>query len=182
MKNRAEDITRYTFQATDALLLDANVWYLIYGPNRPDDNRVAVYSGALAKILAARSQIYIDVLIVSEFINRYARLKYNILRSSSGMPADFKQFRKSPAFKPIAQDIAADVKQVLKHCTRVESGFSVLDINALVDEYEKGDADFNDQVLTELCKSKGLTLVTDDADFKDRGLTIVTANRHLLTH
>jgi len=57
----------------------------------------------------------------------------------------------------------------------------MLNIVALVDEYEKGNSDFNDQVLAELCKSKGLTLVTDDSDFADTGLTIVTANQRLLT-
>ena len=181
MKSSAEDINTYVFQPTDELLLDANVWFFVYGPHRPGSKKAATYSAAFAKILKARCSIYVDVLIVSEFINRYARLKYNILQRSLSVLSDFKQFRKSAVFKPIARDIAADTRRILEHCARIESGFNVLDINALVDEYEKGDSDFNDQVLGELCKSKGLKLVTDDADFKDRGLTIVTANRRLLT-
>jgi predicted nucleic acid-binding protein len=180
MKNSAEDIARYVFQPSDALLLDANVWYFIYGPNRPGDRRVAIYSAALARIQAARSLIYVDALILSEFINRYARFRHAILQPDPAVPADFKQFRKSPLFKSVAQDIAADVRRILRNCTRIESGFSILDINALVDEYAQGDSDFNDQVLVELCKDKGLKLVTDDADFRDRGLTVVTANKQLL--
>jgi predicted nucleic acid-binding protein len=132
-------------------------------------------------MLTAQSRIFIDVLIVSEFINAYARLKYNILRSKSAAPADFKQFRRSAVFKPIAKDIAGDVRQILKHCMRVESGFSTLNIQALITEYEQGDSDFNDQVLADLCRSKGLKLVTDDGDFGAQGLALVTANRRLLS-
>lgn len=41
--------------------------------------------------------------------------------------------------------------------------------------------DFNDQVLAELCKSRNLTLVTHDGDFKDLGLNLLTANQSLLS-
>lgn len=43
-----------------------------------------------------------------------------------------------------------------------------------------GISDFNDQVLTTLCKRSGLKLVTDDGDFKGRGIPIITANQKLL--
>ena len=158
------------------MLLDANIWLFVYGPGKPGDRRVKVYSRALDKMLRAKSRIYIDVLIVSEFINAYARLQYNIL--SPGVT--FKRFRQSEAFKPTARDVAADIRRVLQYCTRVESSFAALDINALIAEYEKGNSDFNDQVLADLCRSKDLMLVTDDGDFKDRGLPVVTANRYLL--
>lgn len=181
MRSSAEDIRSYVFEPTDELLLDANVWLSVYGPSKPGDWRAAVYSKALDKILKAKSRIYIDALIVSEFINRYARIKYYVQFPDPGTRPHFKRFRQSADFKSVAQDVAADVRRVLQHCTRVESGFAALDINALIDEYEKGNSDFNDQVLADLCKSRGLKLVTDDRDFKGRGLAVVTANRHLLT-
>ena len=53
-------------------------------------------------ILSAKSRVYIDVLIVSEFVNGYARLKHNLLRGRPGVPNDFKRFRATPAFKAIA--------------------------------------------------------------------------------
>jgi len=179
MAHRAEKISTYDFKSSEALLLDANIWLFVYGPQKPTDTRVAAYSEALAKILAAKSCIYIDVLIVSEFVNAYARMKWNLLPESS-RPRYFKQFRRSEDFKPVAQDIAADVKRVLQHCTRVESGFESLAIDTLVDEYASGDSDFNDQVLTALCKKKGLKMVTDDVDFKGRGIPVITANKRLL--
>lgn len=180
MTHSAEEITRYEFQPSDELLLDTNVWMLVYGPQGSVGGRAAVYSQALANIFAAQSRIYIDVLIVSEFINTYARLKWNLWKTQSASSTDFKKFRKSGDFKPIAQDIAADVKRVLKHCTRVDSGFESLAIDALIDEYAAGDSDFNDQILTTLCKRSGLKLVTDDGDFKGQGIPVITANKRLL--
>jgi len=180
MTKSSKDIRSYVFKPADELLLDTNVWFFIYGPQKPGDRRVAIYSRALKNMLEAKSRIYIDVLIVSEFVNAYARQKYHYVCSSDLPRPSFKQFRKRAAFKPIAQGIAAAVKRILQHCNRIASGFDMLDIATLVDEYEKGNSDFNDQVLTELCKSKGLTLVTDDADFANAGLTVVTANRRLL--
>jgi len=177
MSHKALAVTNYNFKPEDELFLDTNVWLLVFGPQKPGDRRVATYSQAFAKILTAKCQIYIDVLIVSEFINTYARLKWNVM----GNPhAKFKQFRNSSDFKPIAKDIAADVRRVLKHCSRVESRFKTLDINELIAEYADGNSDFNDQVIAALCQNKGLKLITDDGDFHGKGIPIVTANRRLL--
>jgi predicted nucleic acid-binding protein len=181
MAKSAEEIGKYVFKDTDELLLDANVWFFVHGPHRPGDPKASVYSGALARIFAARSRIFVDVLIISEFVNRYARLKHNILQGRAGVPRNFKQFRQSSTFKTIARDIAADVRKILTNCSRIESGFPELDIESLVTEYGRGDSDFNDLVLTELCKSRGLKLVTDDGDFKGRDITVLTANRRLLS-
>lgn len=176
MTNNVEDITKYDFKSSDELLLDTNVWLLTNAPQKPGNKRAAVYSRALLNILKANSRIYIDVLIVSEFINAYARGKWKLLSSNT----EFKQFRKSKDFKPVAQDIAADVKRVLKHCTRIESGIESPTIDALIDEYAMGDSDFNDQILTNLCQRKGLKLVTDDGDFKSSGIPVLTANPRLI--
>jgi len=54
-------------------------------------------------------------------------------------------------------------------------------IETVLCEFEKGNSDFNDQVLCEICKEKGFTLVTDDPDFSGSGVTILTANSRLLS-
>ena len=69
---------------------------------------------------------------------------------------------------------------MLQHCTRIATGFETLAIETLLNEYALGDSDFNDQVLTDLCIRTGLMLITDDADFKDRGIPVITANKRLL--
>lgn len=181
MPSKARDIRTYAFSNTDRLLFDANVWMFVYGPTKPGDKRVAIYSRALADIIAAGSTIHIDVLVLSEFINRYARLKHNILREIGQASNVFKEFRNSANFKPIAQEIAGTVRRVLATCTVTESGFATFDVGSLIDEYEKGESDFNDQILAELCKNQGLSFVTHDGDFKGVGLSLITANGKLLS-
>ena len=177
MDDKAVEVSGYRFTPQDRLFLDTNIWFYLYGPQKPRTSWVDIYSQAFDRILNAKSRIYIDVLAVSEFINVYARLKWKLVASHY---REFKDFRSSADFKPIAQDIVADVKHVLKHCSRIESGFSTLEIDDLLADYAAGNSDFNDQVITELCRSNGLTLMTNDGDFRSQGIPVLTANSRLL--
>jgi len=170
-------INSYEFAESETLFFDTNIWFYIYAPQPPDDWKTRIYSNALAKILSAKSYIYIDALVLSEFINRYARLAYSL----SGVSIKFKEFRQSPAFKSVAKDIEVSVRGILKHCRRTESGFPECDIESLLAKFGEGNSDFNDQLMTELCKGKGFKLITHDQDFKECGLTVLTANNRLLS-
>jgi len=172
------DIASYNFTQTDMLLIDANVWLSIYGPQAQSDYRSQSYSKALAKILKAKCNIFLDVLILSEFINRYSRLKYNLQGYSSG----FKSYRQSPFFKPVAKEIADAVRRILKCCKCIENGFISIDLNNILDDYESKCPDFNDQILAELCRSRSLKFVTNDSDFRDFNITILTANKNMLNN
>ena len=83
-------------------------------------------------------------------------------------------------FKTVAEDIVTASRQILKHCERTGSGFESVDINAILTDYKERCPDFNDQMLVEICKTKGLKLVTHDGDFKDCGLILLTANKNIL--
>lgn len=168
----------YGFTSQDKLFLDANIWLFVYGANKPDDSKVKVYSQSFKRIMNAGCQIYIDVLVVSELINRYSRTKCNLVNNQTAK--NFKDFRKSRDFARIAEEVADMMRRVLKHCKRIKSGFETLRINALIDEYAEGKSDFNDQVIAAICKRERLKLVTDDGDFKGQGIPILTANKRLL--
>jgi predicted nucleic acid-binding protein len=56
----------------------------------------------------------------------------------------------------------------------------LLDLGAILTDYQTGPGDFNDLILARLCEHRGLKLVTHDADFAGTGATILTANRRLL--
>jgi predicted nucleic acid-binding protein len=160
--------------------MDTNIWLYVYAPQAPDDWKTRIYSRSLVKILTAKSRIFIDALVLSEFINRYARLAYNLFKAA-GSTINFKEYRQPPDFKPVAKDIESSVRRILKYCQRTESSFSDCDINSLLAKYGEGNSDFNDQLMVELCKSKGFKLITHDRDFKDCGVTVLTANNRLLT-
>ena len=185
MNHKVITVRRHNFTSKDKLFLDANIWLYLYCPQGSRDYWVKIYSNVFDRILKAKSQIYIDVLIVSEFINRFARQEWELAKEEwipTGSPLNsFKNFRDSLHFKPIAQGIAAAVKQIMQNCSQIERGFEILRIDDLLNDYAKGNSDFNDQVITELCKSNGLTLITNDGDFKTQEIPILTANPSLLT-
>ncbi len=173
-------LSTYHFRATDRLFFDANIWLFLYGRQHgPTDSRVRVYSAALKQILTAHSRIFIDVLVLSEVINRMARFPYNKMPAST-RPKDFKTYRSSAAFKPVAKDIADTCRRILRYAARIENEFSSIDVEAVLRNYETGRMDFNDFVLAELCRAKGLAFVTDDGDLRGLPLTILTENPRLL--
>jgi predicted nucleic acid-binding protein len=173
------DIRVYGFRRDDRLFPDANVWLSVSGPLAKQDWRTAVYSAALRNMRSAGAQIFLDVLVLSEFINGFARLEYQQLPPEE-RPPDFKTFRRSELFEPVANDIATNARRILARTTRCDSLFESIDVVALIAEYQVGDSDFNDQMIREICKAKEFTLVTHDADFRTSGIRILTANRHLL--
>ena len=176
MELDATRVENYEFDPGDEFFLDANIWLYIYGPQKPLDWKVETYSWTLGRILEARCRIFIDILVISEFINTYSRIKSKLVAPK----INFKKFRKSPAFKSVGKEVTDNAKRVLNHCSRIESGFAGLRIGDLLNDYSKGDLDFNDQVITELCRLKGLRLITHDGDFRGQGIPILTANNRLL--
>lgn len=177
MRYKAGEIRHHNFTAQDKLFLDANIWLYLYGPPKPRSYWRPIYTSVFNRMVRAKSRIYIDVLVVSEFINAYARLEW---RDASSYPNTFKTFRSSSDFKTVAQDIVTHVNQIMKHCTRIESDFVTLPMDDLLADYISGDFDFNDQVITEICKNNGFTLITNDSDFKTQDIPILTANSNLL--
>lgn len=179
MSPKISNIKRYSFNKNDNLLLDTNIWMSIYGPIAHQDWRTSVYSRALRNIIDNGGRIFLDVLILSEFINAFARFEYRQLDEKI-KPNEFKDFRDSALFEPIAQEISINAKKIVKVSQRCDSIFESVDLPGLLSQYEKGNSDFNDQILVEICKSKGLTFVTHDKDFKNYDVNILTASGKLL--
>ena len=104
------------------VLFDANVWLYIYGPagNRPPRNRSA-YSLALRRIRSVSGRIVTDILVLSEFISARARFFYNQLPTVN-QSEEFKEFRDSTKFKPVAERIVAKTRQILEKCELTETG------------------------------------------------------------
>jgi predicted nucleic acid-binding protein len=174
------DIQGYKFSETDDLLFDANIWLSVYGPLAGQDWRTKVYSNALSRIRRSGGRIHVDVLVLSEFINAFARIEYNQLPPSD-KPERFKEFRDSEDFRPVAEEIAIGAREIVSKCARCSSRFDRVDIIALLEEYESNSRDFNDLMLAEICRIGELILVTHDGDFAPHDIPILTANKRLLS-
>ncbi len=136
-----QDIRNYPFSKDDQLFFDANIWIYIYGPLVTQQNLTLsiTYAVALQKIRHAQSRLFIDSLVLSEFINTYARLEYR--QSFANTYRTFKQFRNSPDFKSVAQEIADNTKRLVTHCQPCDSHLSAFSLMDILDEYAQGTAE-----------------------------------------
>ncbi|MHB9027046.1 MAG: PIN domain-containing protein [Armatimonadota bacterium] len=176
MSNRS-DIAGYSFTSSDMLLLDTNIWLLLFGPYfDPDDRRTKIYSQAFQSILHVKSTICLNALVISEYVNSFARLEHRRLRPAE----NFKAFRNSSDFIPVAQAIANTLQRICKRARCFDDGFATMDLPAMLALYEGGSTDINDQMIAQLCRAQHLTLITDDADYKALDVTLLTANQKLL--
>lgn len=179
LTNQIYHIKDYKFSSTDDLLFDANAWLYIYGPH--SDCFLAekkTYTSAMSQIRSVKGRIFVDGFVMSEFINAYASFFYNKLPADA-KPVNFKTFRNTQQFQSIAEVIAAKSSRVLQKCERIETGFTSVNLEQILRDYQQGYLDFNDRVLAELCQANDLKLVTHDRDFSGENLTIITGNPNL---
>jgi len=165
-------------KSSDAFLIDANVWLLLNGPPGLKRDIAAEYSSALGKMHAARCKLFVDVLVLSEFVNRYSRYRFDIWKPTEEVT--FKDFRSSTDYPAVAKDIADAVRGILRMCQLVGPDLESIDLEALLRDFEENRRDFNDQLLAETCRSKDLTLITHDGDFMGYEITVLTANPLML--
>jgi predicted nucleic acid-binding protein len=179
MTAKAIDVRTYTFRKDDRLLLDANIWLSVYGPIACHDWRTDVYSKALSRIYSSKCLIFLDAIVLSEYINRFARLEYEQMDKSI-KPSTYKEFRSSVHFKNVASEVAITVNNILKKTTCCNFDFESIKTTDILVDYQAGTRDFSDSLIIELCKEQDLVLITHDKDFKNCDIPILTAHKRLL--
>jgi len=186
MKNKAFDPRSHTFTVSDQILPDANIWIYLFGPASASVGpAVTTYSAVLNNMLKAQSHLFLDVLVMGEFVNRYARLEYERLDppdlvTRRRVYRNFKDFRNSPTFTSVAKDITQQAGVVISLCQSVDHHFAQWNVANLLADFATGGFDFNDQLLVETCRKYGLALLTNDTDFTEGGITVFTAHWRLL--
>jgi predicted nucleic acid-binding protein len=169
-------IETYDFPPDNNYFFDTNIWLYIYGPIGWPDQKSAVYSRALRDVRNSNGTIYINCMILSEFINAFSRIEFKQQTTYSR----FKDFRNSLSFRPVAADIASNVKKILRNTLACDSDLKVIDLPEIMRFFEQGKYDFNDLLFADICRSRGMVFVTHDKDFSDMGVEILTANEKLL--
>ena len=184
MKNKAHDLATWNFAEGDRILPDANFWINVFGPASSvvqPTTRVRIYSSALGRMMARKASVFIDVTIMSEFVNTLARLGFNSNFKGNGYAAwEFKRFRDSSDFIPTARMIEREFGKILKISQCVDHPFSSWELPNLLSNFGKGGEDFNDQLIIEITKHYDLKLLTDDGDMINGGVDILTANSQLI--
>lgn len=169
-------IESYDFPEDKSYFFDTNIWLYIYGPIGWPDQRSDVYFGALKKIRDSKGTIYINCMIISEFINAFSRIEFK----QQSEFTRFKEFRSSLSYRAIAQDLAYNVKKILKSTLACDPEMQAINLPEVMDLFEQGKYDFNDLLFAQICRAKGMIFVTHDKDFSELGVDILTANEKLV--
>ena len=168
----------------DRFFFDANIWIGLFVSLGGWHSEIrGQYDGFLKKVIEKKATIYISSLILSEFINRYLKLEYNLYVAYSGNEnMRLKEYREEEDYKRVLKSINEDIEhRILEISKRLHDHFSEIPISGIINDFQNR-IDFNDAYYHQLATIKGLKLVTHDGDFRKIfcKVDLITANRKLL--
>ena len=179
MKNKAYDLSYYSFSKGEKILVDTNIWlYLFPAPGNPQHRFANQYSTAFSNHISTDAQPILDPMVLSEYLNRYIRIEWDGNYKSSY--PKFKDFRNSQDFLAVAASAKTFAKKIVSFCKVHSIPANELDLNQALADFSSGEVDFNDAILVDICKQKSLKLMTNDGDFQNGGIEILTTNPRLL--
>lgn len=157
------------------LMFDTNVWLRIHGIAVDSaDARTRTYSAFFKKALEANRRIFVMGTVLSEYIHRSLHLRAEHV-GWKGQP----KIHQRPEYSGWLSGIADEVSFIMEDSIKLDDGFSISDPEAICRGCSSKTINYNDVIIVEMCKQKNLTLVTDDADFSNEPIEIVTRNRKL---
>jgi predicted nucleic acid-binding protein len=170
------DLRSVAMVQSKSVFVDANVLIYLFWPtgshkwNHYERN----YVNAFRALLRQGNLLCVDVFVISEIINRVIRIEH----AKSGTLGNFKDFRNSQEGQEALSDIFLIVKeQILPTFRIVGKTYSTTDIEKLL---VVNELDFADKTIVEVCKDNSFVLLTNDRDFKNVDLDILTGNHNLL--
>jgi predicted nucleic acid-binding protein len=168
-KYRLQDVAQL---AGKDVFFDANILIYLFWPTGQHSFEKN-YARVFSNLLRQGNNLFVDFLVLSEVINRVVRIEHKKLNSTQ----KFKDFRNSQNGKDALYDIYIIVNNILKKFNVVGKAFNKQEIESYltVDEL-----DFVDKATVTLCKENALVLLTNDKDFKNTDLDILTGNPSIL--
>ena len=150
------------------VFFDTNVLLLIFHKDYCDDPRSDKYKKLFMKILARRMEIFVNEIVLSEFYSFALRRE----RDRFNFPS-VKAFRDSEAGIEAREKIYGYMKAMLKQLQYLPSNLS---LSEMTDQFTVDSLDFNDKLIAETCRKNNFVLVTDDADYVDTAIDVLSAN------
>lgn len=163
----------FAYLSDKDVFVDANVLIYLFWPTGQlsyESNYARVFSN----LIRQGNNLYVDFLVISEVVNRVLRIEHQKLNSNQ----KFKDFRNSQYGKEVVNDIYLIVQNnILRSFKIIGKSFNKSDIEGflIVDQI-----DFVDKATISICTENNLVLLTNDRDFKNSGIDILTSNPHIL--
>ena len=169
----------YRISATDNFFFDNNIWIFLFATiGNYAKAKQNAYADLLAYILERKRPIFINSLVVSEFVNANLRAEYEIWKR---LPANIydnnykKHFLKSDSYTNAKDSTLASLKNILAITTKGNDNFNAINLSLVFNEMDS--CDFNDAYYLQYAQLGKYIIVTDDGDlFKNNkaGINIIT--------
>ena len=157
----------------DKIFIDANVLiFILYPANNP--YKYSRYISIITILQQQQCQMYINSLVVSEFINRLLRDDFYKLKDQNPNIEKFKQdYRNTQNYNDTLQFAITELDKFCKiyNIKHINDNFDKINIVSL---YANGYSfDFNDLIIADNVRSNGFRLLTDDRDFQSLNVALV---------
>lgn len=165
----------------DSFLFDNNIWMYIYYPTGGKFLRAeTAYSALLGNLLNLKCNIFVNSMVLSEFINTALRVDHRHWRDAElkngNSNVDFKaDFMKSPAYKTSIGIIRPLVDKIIAICQDSSDDYPALDKPRILNELP--NRDFNDNYYLALAERRKCKIVSHDGDMLNApfNVDIITA-------
>lgn len=181
------DARKVSYDKSNPILFDTNVWLSLYAPpSGGNDSWAVVYSAVLKRIVECNVPVLIDSTVLGEYINRYCRIEFQAYEDCAhpNSKRSFKEFRthEPDTYRAIATDVVSRVKEMFEipGIRRINGDFKAIDMSVMLTEFAQGSSDWNDQLIVDICRRNACSLLTNDADFENASINILTCNNKLL--
>jgi predicted nucleic acid-binding protein len=177
MMAKFHNLSSYTVSKDEKLFFDTNIWmYMHCSIGNYSSQLVQDYSDFYQKAKVAGAVILTSTLLISEFVNSYSRLEFNLRKKQDGL-SDFKRdFRSNPNYKSLFDNInLLTEKKILKNSIKIQDRFH---------EFEESNFfanpntyDFNDEYFCYIGEKLDFKIVTNDKDFLNTNYNVEIITR-----
>ncbi len=168
------------------IFVDANILIFNFMPFNGDKltERVKNYTKAFSLLLTSNNNFFINVLVISEFINRFIKQGFEMYISENQLSKSYSfkhEYRKTDHFYESLEMVSSIVKnKILKYMTIAEVDYNNDVLAELSLDLVKYKIDFNDLNFIKLCRDKNFILFTDDIDYQNMPIDILSGNKGYL--
>jgi len=158
----------YKINKNDNVFLDTNILIFLFSPDfvSSNDYQVDTYSKIFEILVEKQNNMYINSLVVSEFLNRCLRIDFDKNFQDDDKSKHYKNdYRRSNEYKQTLNILLKLLHKMLNvfKIKQLDDDFSKFET---ISEFEKSDElDFNDLVISRTVLTQNLKLLSDDRDF-----------------
>ena len=176
-KNRISEI-----QNRD-VFVDANVLIYLNWATAGNEQKEADYSAVYQNLIHQKNKLFVDFLVISEVVNRMIKEQYKAKieiekRNNPDFNLSYKQYRNSSDGQQTLNNIYTIIKNQIEDFNIIGKSFSEDDI---LNFLNVDTLDFIDKGILKICQENNFVLLTNDVDYKNSDIDILTCNKQIFT-